>query len=76
MDERAMKEVLDRINMIWKDLTILQKKIGDIHFENQEMDVPIKVKQKDIPENEWTLLNKIEALRKKIFSITMKSLMR
>ncbi len=76
MDERALKEALDRIDMIWKDLNILQKKIGDISFENQDMDVPLKINRSDVPENEWTLLIKIEALRKKIFSITMKSLMR
>ena len=76
MDERTLKEALDRIDMIWKDLNILQKKIGGISFENQDMGVPLKINRKDIPENDWTLLNKIEALRKKVFSITMKSLMR
>ncbi len=76
MDERTLKEALDRIDMIWKDLNILQKKIGGISFENQDMDVPLKINRKDVPENDWTLLNKIEALRKKVFSITMKSLMR
>jgi len=76
MDDRALKEAQDRMDMIWKDLTILQKKIGGISFENQDMDVPLKINRADIPENEWVLLTKIEALRKKIFSITMKSLMR